>query len=66
MRELPVELFDQVADYAMVGTVSRAEANEHRERLMQERRNFVVKQNEEIFEIEFNMYFAAHAVLVQS
>lgn len=55
MRELPVELFDQIAEYATVGTISRAEAEEHRERLMQERKNFVVKQNEEIFEIEFNM-----------
>ncbi|KAI9060773.1 hypothetical protein FKP32DRAFT_1577374 [Trametes sanguinea] len=55
LRELPVELFQMVADYARQGTISRKEAEEHRERLMEERAHFLVEHNEKVFELEFNM-----------
>ncbi|OSC97245.1 hypothetical protein PYCCODRAFT_1399071 [Trametes coccinea BRFM310] len=55
LRELPVELFEAVADYARQNTISRKEAEEHRERLMKERAHFVVEHNEKVFELEFNM-----------
>ncbi|KAI0824348.1 hypothetical protein BC628DRAFT_1420093 [Trametes gibbosa] len=55
MLDLPVELFDMVAEYAKVGTISRKEAEEHREKLMAERANFVLQHNEEVYEIEFSM-----------
>ncbi|KAI0773048.1 hypothetical protein BD413DRAFT_656192 [Trametes elegans] len=55
LLNLPVELFDLVADYTKTATMSRAEAEEHREKLMAERANFVIEQNEKVFEMEFNM-----------
>ncbi|KAI0631405.1 hypothetical protein C8Q77DRAFT_1060680 [Trametes polyzona] len=55
IQELPVELFEMVAEYARAGTMSRKEAEEHRERLMEERANFTVQHNEGVYEIEFNM-----------
>ncbi|KAI0631404.1 hypothetical protein C8Q77DRAFT_1061431 [Trametes polyzona] len=55
MQDLPVELFEMVAEYARAGTMSRKEAEEHRERLMEERANFTVKHNEDVYELEFNM-----------
>ncbi|KAH9894735.1 hypothetical protein C8Q73DRAFT_745225 [Cubamyces lactineus] len=55
LMNLPVELFDMVAGFAMDGTISRKEAEEHREKLMKERANFVMEHNERVYEIEFNM-----------
>ncbi|KAH9856285.1 hypothetical protein C2E23DRAFT_722900 [Lenzites betulinus] len=55
MLNLPVELFDMVAEHAKEGTISRKEAEEHRDQLMTERANFVLQHNEEVFEIEFSM-----------
>ncbi|KAI0656165.1 hypothetical protein C8Q70DRAFT_922407 [Cubamyces menziesii] len=55
LNNLPVELFDLVAGYALDGTISRKEAEEHREKLMKERANFAMKHNERVYEIGFNM-----------
>ncbi|OSC97254.1 hypothetical protein PYCCODRAFT_1377542 [Trametes coccinea BRFM310] len=55
LRQLPVELFEMVAHYARQNTISRKEAEEHRERLMRQRANFVVEHNEKVFELQFNM-----------
>lgn len=53
MKNLPQELFDMVEGY-VVGD-SRQEAEEDREALMEERSNFVVMLNEDVFEMEFAM-----------
>ncbi|KAM5539734.1 hypothetical protein V8D89_006547 [Ganoderma adspersum] len=55
LQQLPQELFDIVVDYARDDKVSRKEAEEVREQLMEERSTFVVEHNKELFEIEFNM-----------
>ncbi|KAH9850235.1 hypothetical protein C2E23DRAFT_735740 [Lenzites betulinus] len=55
MLDLPAELFEMVAEHAMGGTISRKEAEEHREQLMAERADFVLQHNEEVFEVKFNM-----------
>ncbi|KAI0663680.1 hypothetical protein C8Q70DRAFT_1042365 [Cubamyces menziesii] len=55
LKNLPVELFDMVAGYVMEGTISRKEAEEHREKLMEERANFVMEFNENVYEMEFSM-----------
>ncbi|KZT21379.1 hypothetical protein NEOLEDRAFT_1150704 [Neolentinus lepideus HHB14362 ss-1] len=61
MRNLPVELFGMVTDWLKVddtgkgGAITMEQAKEEREKLMKERANFVVKQNEELYELEFNM-----------
>ncbi|KAI0755810.1 hypothetical protein C8Q74DRAFT_1452369 [Fomes fomentarius] len=53
-QKLPQELFDIVTGYVK-GVISRKEAEEHRARLMDERSEFVVIHNEEVYEVEFNM-----------
>ncbi|KAI0324708.1 hypothetical protein GY45DRAFT_1349273 [Cubamyces sp. BRFM 1775] len=55
LKSLPTELFDMVAGYALDGTISRKEAEEHRDKLMNERANFVMEHNEHVYELEFNM-----------
>ncbi|KAH9915922.1 uncharacterized protein BXZ73DRAFT_92541 [Epithele typhae] len=55
LQVLPQELFDMVADFAADGLMSREQAEEHRESLMEERSVFVDTQNEERFEQEFGM-----------
>ena len=55
LKNLPVGLFDMVAGYIMEGTISRKEAEEHREKLMEERANFVMESNENVYEMEFSM-----------
>ncbi|TBU59755.1 hypothetical protein BD310DRAFT_924125 [Dichomitus squalens] len=55
LGKLPQELYDAVLEYASVGLVSREEAEEDRDKLMQERSQFVVDHNEQVFEVEFNM-----------
>ena len=53
--KLPRELYDAVLEYASVGLISREEAAEERDELMEERSQFVASHNEEVFEVEFNM-----------
>ena len=53
MKNLPQELFDMVEGYVVRD--SRREAEEDREALMEERSNFVVMLNEDVFEMEFAM-----------
>ncbi len=55
LRELPTELYDMIASYALAGTISREEAEEVRKRLMKERSNFVVTQNEDVYELNFSL-----------
>ncbi|KAI0668084.1 hypothetical protein C8Q78DRAFT_1048309 [Trametes maxima] len=55
LRELPAELFDMIVDYAQEGTITREEAQRHREELMKERVHFVAQHNEQVYEMEFNM-----------
>ena len=55
MRQLPQELFDMIADYALEGTITRAEAEADREKLMAERKTFVMKHNKEVFEVKFSL-----------
>ncbi|RPD53860.1 hypothetical protein L226DRAFT_472741 [Lentinus tigrinus ALCF2SS1-7] len=55
LRRLPKELFDMIAEYALEGTITRAEAQADRERLMKERKNFVVQHNEDVFELGFSL-----------
>ncbi|KAI0762923.1 hypothetical protein C8Q74DRAFT_1207359, partial [Fomes fomentarius] len=55
LGELPKELYDMIASYALAGTISREEAEEVRKDLMEERSNFVVQQNEDVYEIAFSL-----------
>ena len=55
MQKLPVELVDMIAGFAKDGLISRKEAEEHQAKLMEERSRFVMTNNEEVFEMEFNM-----------
>ena len=55
LQDLPVELFKLIAEHVCEGLLSREEAERHREELMQERSNFVVKFNKHVYEIEFSM-----------
>ena len=55
MQKLPVELFDMITGYTKGGLMTRAEAEAHREELMKERAGFVMKHNQEVYEMEFNM-----------
>ena len=55
LQQLPQELFDIVVDYARNDKVSRKEAEDVREQLMDERSTFVVEHNKELFEVEFYM-----------
>ncbi|TBU40242.1 hypothetical protein BD309DRAFT_1082863 [Dichomitus squalens] len=54
LQRLPRELFDMVVDYALASTSTRKQAENDREELMEERKNFVVTHNEEVFEVPFN------------
>ncbi|RPD53852.1 hypothetical protein L226DRAFT_495143 [Lentinus tigrinus ALCF2SS1-7] len=55
LRKLPRELFDIIASYALEGTITRAEAEADREELMEERKNFVLQHNEDVFEVGFSL-----------
>ncbi|KAH9925687.1 uncharacterized protein BXZ73DRAFT_91092 [Epithele typhae] len=55
LQSLPQELFDMIAGLAEDGLMSREEAKEHREKLMEERSAFVDTQNEGWFEEDFSM-----------
>ena len=55
LQRLPCELYDMIAGYALDGTITREEAEEIREELMEERRNFVVEHNETVFEVPYNL-----------
>ncbi|EPQ56986.1 hypothetical protein GLOTRDRAFT_120376 [Gloeophyllum trabeum ATCC 11539] len=61
LRNLPVELFEMVTDYLKPdaegkgGVITMEEAKEEREKLMEERRNALITQNERVYEAEFNM-----------
>ncbi|OSD06643.1 hypothetical protein PYCCODRAFT_1383781 [Trametes coccinea BRFM310] len=55
LRNLPAELFEMVVSYAKEGTITRKIAEEHREKLMEERTFSVMVHNAEVFELKFNM-----------
>ncbi|RDX42394.1 hypothetical protein OH76DRAFT_1448432 [Lentinus brumalis] len=55
LHELPRELFDIITDYALEGTITRADAEADREKLMNERRRFVVQHNRQVFEVNFSL-----------
>ncbi len=55
LRKLPRELFVMIADYALEGAITRAEAEADREELMNERRKFVMQHNEDVFEVTFSL-----------
>ena len=55
LGRLPQELYDIIVEYTSAGLVSRAEAEEDREKLMRERSRFVAKHGEFVFEVEFDM-----------
>ncbi|KDQ59187.1 hypothetical protein JAAARDRAFT_33915 [Jaapia argillacea MUCL 33604] len=61
LSALPLELFDMVNDELMEaperpgGIITMEQAKEERQKLMDERANFRVEHNKEIFEMEFNM-----------
>ncbi|KAI9060912.1 hypothetical protein FKP32DRAFT_1577024 [Trametes sanguinea] len=53
-QTLPKEIFDMIVD-SVDGTMNRAEAEEERLYLMEERSAFVVEHNEDVFEMPFSM-----------
>ncbi|OBZ78275.1 hypothetical protein A0H81_02673 [Grifola frondosa] len=53
--QLPQELLDIILNDALAGTITLDEAKKEREKLMEERANFVVEHNQQIFEMEFSM-----------
>ncbi|KAI0742038.1 hypothetical protein C8Q80DRAFT_1357212 [Daedaleopsis nitida] len=55
LRALPQELFDMISRYVLDGTMTREDAEEVREELMEERANFVVTHNELVFGIQMNL-----------
>ncbi|EIW52510.1 uncharacterized protein TRAVEDRAFT_134541 [Trametes versicolor FP-101664 SS1] len=55
LQILSGELFKMIVDHATEATISRKEAEEHRERIMDERQMFVMSHNENVYEVEFNM-----------
>ncbi|TBU22544.1 hypothetical protein BD311DRAFT_770246 [Dichomitus squalens] len=55
LGKLPQELYDAVLKYASVGLMSREDAEEVRDELMEERSHFVGDHNMQVFEVEFNM-----------
>ncbi|RPD55181.1 hypothetical protein L226DRAFT_562957 [Lentinus tigrinus ALCF2SS1-7] len=55
MKNLPVELFNMVAEYVKTGVMMRERAEEHRAELMKERSKLVIEHNEKVYELEFNM-----------
>ncbi|TFK53671.1 hypothetical protein OE88DRAFT_1655905 [Heliocybe sulcata] len=61
LKKLPVELFDIIAGLVKEdgsgtgGAITLDQAKAVREELMEERANFVVELNEEVYEMEFNM-----------
>ncbi|TFK53678.1 hypothetical protein OE88DRAFT_1733567 [Heliocybe sulcata] len=61
MKKLPLELFEMIVSWLKPnelregGLITREQAKEERLMLMDERANFVIQQNEEVYELEFNM-----------
>ena len=55
LKRLPQELFDMVAGYVKEGVISRKQAEADRDELMEERSDFVTWDNEDRYELEFNM-----------
>ncbi|KAI0742054.1 hypothetical protein C8Q80DRAFT_1109616 [Daedaleopsis nitida] len=55
LRALPQELFDMISRYVLDATMTREDAEEVREELMEERANFVVTHNELVFEVQMNL-----------
>ncbi|KAH9887386.1 hypothetical protein C8Q73DRAFT_657144 [Cubamyces lactineus] len=54
-RRLPVELVETILNYALEGAITLEEAVDDREELMNERAQFVVAHNDEVFEAPFAM-----------
>ena len=55
LRALPRELYDMIAGYALEGTITREEAEADRAKFMEERSNFVVQHNRDVFEVQFSL-----------
>ncbi|KDQ52810.1 hypothetical protein JAAARDRAFT_39798 [Jaapia argillacea MUCL 33604] len=55
LLNLPVELQDIIKRYTLAGKITMEQAQEERELLMEERVNFRIDHNEQVFEIQFNM-----------
>ena len=55
LRALPTELYDMIAAYVFDGTITREEAEADRARLMEERKEFVLGLNEDVFEVAFSL-----------
>ena len=55
LQKLPQELYDLIAGFVVEGMMTRAEAEEERERLMKERSNFAVTMNKEVYELRFSV-----------
>lgn len=55
LQKLPRELFDMIADYAAIGTITREEAKRERRGLMKERKRFTVEHNEMVFEVPYSL-----------
>ena len=53
MQKLPQELFDMIKGY--VGGMSRADAEAHRKALMEERANFKIELDENVFDMKFSL-----------
>ena len=53
IQELPQELFDIVRGY--VGGMSRSEVEGHHKKLMEERANFMVELDENVFDTKFSL-----------
>ncbi|KAI0324722.1 hypothetical protein GY45DRAFT_1331220 [Cubamyces sp. BRFM 1775] len=54
-RKLPTELIEEILTYALEGTITIAEAERYRAELMEERAQFVLMHNEEVFEMQFSL-----------
>ncbi|KAH9925035.1 uncharacterized protein BXZ73DRAFT_50187, partial [Epithele typhae] len=55
VRKLPQELLDMIFGFTEPTLISRKQAEEHRERPMEERSAFVEIHNEQTFEMHFTM-----------
>ena len=55
LGRLPQELYDTVVEYTSAGLMSRVEAEEDKEKLMQERLRFMAEYGEFGFEVGFDM-----------
>ncbi|KAI0737516.1 hypothetical protein C8Q80DRAFT_1276274 [Daedaleopsis nitida] len=55
LSKLPQELFEMVAGYVREGMMTREEAEQQQQKLMEERADFVMEHNERVYELGFAM-----------